>query len=214
MPAETTPPRRPVRLALGAKRVLDVCLSVAALIVLVPAGLAVAVWIKLDSRGPVFFFQTRIGRAGKPFTLIKLRTMAVDAESRLDEVAHLNVHREERFFKAAADPRVTRAGSFLRRYSLDELPQLLNVLRGEMSLVGPRPLVVDEALHVRGEGRRRLDVRPGITGLWQVEGRNEIPFEEMLRLDCEYVERWSLASDLRLIARTVPAVLFQHQEAY
>jgi lipopolysaccharide/colanic/teichoic acid biosynthesis glycosyltransferase len=197
-----------------AKRAIDIGVSTAAVVFFVPVWLLLACWIKLDSPGPVLFRQNRIGRLGRSFTILKFRTMVFDAEAHLDEVAHLNVHAEPRFFKAAGDPRVTRSGRFLRRYSLDELPQFVNVLRGDMSIVGPRPLVVEEACYVLGEAARRLTVRPGITGLWQVQGRNEIPFDEMLKLDSAYVETWSLGLDLRLIARTVPVVLFQHQEAY
>ncbi len=174
--AAPTPLRADRLTALALKRLLDVGVAGAAVVLLAPLFPFVACWIKLESRGPVLFRQRRVGRDGRPFSMLKLRTMSLDAEARLDEVAHLNVHGEPRFFKAAGDPRVTRAGRVLRRYSLDELPQLVNVLRGEMSLVGPRPLVEEEARHVHGVGERRLRVRPGITGLWQVWGRNEIPF--------------------------------------
>ncbi len=137
--------------------------------------------------------------------------MCVDAEERKRELAHLNKHAQNggdpRMFKIADDPRITRVGAFLRRYSLDELPQLLNVLRGEMSLVGPRPLILDEDQHVHEWGRERLNLKPGITGPWQVLGRSDIPFEEMVRLDYLYVTGWSLFRDAGLIVRTVPAVV-------
>ena len=137
-----------------------------------PLFVAVAVAIKLDSRGPVFFRQVRMGRGDRTFRMLKFRTMVVDADARKGEVAHLNKHAggDERMFKAPNDPRVTRVGRVLRRYSLDELPQLVNVLQGEMSLVGPRPLILEEHRHVGGWGRERLDLKPGITGLWQVLG--------------------------------------------
>jgi lipopolysaccharide/colanic/teichoic acid biosynthesis glycosyltransferase len=138
--------------------------------------------------------------------------MAADADMRKAEVAHLNKHlgADDRMFKAPDDPRVTRVGAFLRRYSLDELPQLVNVLRGEMSLVGPRPLILDEDRHVDGWARKRLDLKPGITGLWQVLGRDDIPFEEMVGLDYRYVTNWSLANDLKLVMQTIPVLVRQH----
>lgn len=170
-----------------------------------------AVAIKCTSRGPVLYSQVRIGKDGAPFRIYKLRTMRADAELRLADVMHLNVHArdlgDERMYKIADDPRVTKVGRFLRRFSLDELPQLVNVIKGDMSLVGPRPLTPTEDSHVVGQARRRSSVAPGITGPWQVLGRNAIPFEEMVRLDCAYVSRRSLATDLKLLARTIPAVL-------
>ena len=149
----------------------------------------IVVAIKLDSPGPIHFRQLRMGRGNKTFTILKFRTMTIDAEARKAEVAHLNKHAggDDRMFKIPHDPRVTRVGRFLRRYSLDELPQLVNVFRGEMSLVGPRPLILDEDQHVDGWARKRLDLKPGITGLWQVLGRDDIPFEEMVGLDYRYV---------------------------
>ena len=159
----------------------------------------------------MLFRQRRVGRASKPFEMYKFRTMDADADGRKAEYAHLNKFAQEgvdaRMFKIPGDPRVTRIGRFLRRHSLDELPQLINVLRGHMSLVGPRPLVPEEDEHVERWARRRLDVRPGMTGLWQVLGRNDIPFDEMVRLDYQYVREWSLGTDLLLLARTVPIVL-------
>jgi len=140
--------------------------------------------------------------------------MVADADEHKADVAHLNkhLHGDPRMFKAPGDPRVTRVGGILRRYSLDELPQLFNVLRSEMSLVGPRPLILDEDQHVDGWGRRRLDLKPGITGLWQVLGRDDIPFEEMVALDYRYVTTWSLSNDLQLMVRTLPAVFRKRLE--
>ena len=192
------------------KRGLDLVVAGAALILLAPFFVVVAVAIKLDSGGPVFFRQVRMGARGQTFSIYKLRTMVADAEIRKAEVDHLNKHARNgaaaRMFKIDGDPRVTRIGRLLRRLSIDELPQLWNVLRGEMSLVGPRPLILEEDAHVTDWAERRLDLKPGITGIWQVLGRDGIPFEEMVRLDYLYVTSWSLADDLRLLLRTIPIV--------
>ncbi len=193
------------------KRLFDVGLSAVALIVLMPVLLLVALAVKLTSRGPVLFRQTRMGSGDRPFSIWKFRTMVDGADEWKTRLAHLNKHAanggDPRMFKIPDDPRTTSVGRILRRLSLDELPQLLNVLRGEMSLVGPRPLVLDEDRYVEGRARMRLDLRPGMTGLWQVLGREDIPFEEMVNLDCRYVTNWSLWLDLRLLLRTVPLVL-------
>jgi exopolysaccharide biosynthesis polyprenyl glycosylphosphotransferase len=190
------------------KRTLDVVISIFALVLLSPFLAAISVLIKLDSRGPVLFRQLRMGQGERKFTIYKFRTMVQDAEERKAEVAHLNKHArtgcDARMFKIPGDPRTTRIGSLLRRYSIDELPQLINVVRGEMSLVGPRPLILGEYYHVDNWGRRRLDLRPGMTGLWQVLGRDSIPFEEMIRLDYQYVTTWSLSGDLWVLLRTFP----------
>ena len=192
------------------KRALDLALTIPALIVMSPLFAAVALLIRLDSPGPVFFRQTRMGCGDETFRIFKFRSMTADADQRKHEVAHLNQHLspggDPRMFKVRSDPRVTRVGSFLRRTSLDELPQLVNVLTGEMSLVGPRPLILDEDRHVARWARRRLDLKPGITGLWQVLGRDGIPFEEMTRLDYIYVTGWSLFGDMKLLFRTFPVV--------
>jgi lipopolysaccharide/colanic/teichoic acid biosynthesis glycosyltransferase len=152
-----------------------------------------------------------MGAGGRPFRMFKLRTMVVGADVRKQELSHLNRHLCEggdaRMFKIVNDPRVTRSGAVLRKYFLDELPQLVNVLRGEMSLIGPRPLVLEEARFVDDWGHRRLDLKPGMTGIWQVLGRSVISFEEMVKLDYLYVTTWSLGNDLRLLLRTVPLVL-------
>ena len=193
------------------KRSLDLFASALGLVLLAPVLVLVALAIKLDSPGPVFFRQVRMGKRGWRFRIWKFRTMSVDAEERKGDVAHLNKHArnggDPRMFKIPHDPRITGVGAFLRRYSLDELPQLINVLRGEMSLVGPRPLILDEDAHVHEWARERLNLKPGITGPWQVLGRTNIPFEEMVRLDYLYVTGWSLFRDAGLIVRTVPAVL-------
>jgi lipopolysaccharide/colanic/teichoic acid biosynthesis glycosyltransferase len=156
-----------------------------------------------------------MGAEGRRFQILKFRTMCADAEERKAELEHLNNHTEDgpRMFKIANDPRVTSFGRFLRRWSIDELPQLWNVLKGEMSLVGPRPLILAEDENVIGAGRERLRLTPGVTGLWQVLGRSDIPFREMITLDYLYVTNWSLWGDVKLLARTVPRVL-QKSGAY
>jgi exopolysaccharide biosynthesis polyprenyl glycosylphosphotransferase len=191
------------------KRSLDIAVAGLALLVLAPF-MAFAAWrIKAGSHGPVFFRQERMGAGGKRFHILKFRSMYVDADARKNEVHHLNMHTEDgpRMFKISDDPRITPFGRFLRKWSLDELPQLFNVLRGEMSLVGPRPLILDEDENIVGRHRRRLNITPGVTGLWQVLGRSDIPFSEMVTLDYLYVTNWSLWGDLKLLARTVPVVL-------
>jgi exopolysaccharide biosynthesis polyprenyl glycosylphosphotransferase len=192
------------------KRVMDVVLAALGLVVLSPLLVLLAIAIKIDSKGPVFFRQTRMGAGGKTFRIFKLRTMVADAEHEKDRIRHLNKHlapgADDRMFKIPDDPRVTRVGGFLRAYSIDEVPQLINVLRGEMSLVGPRPLILDEDRYVDSWARRRMDLKPGITGLWQVLGRSDIPFDEMVKLDYLYVTTWSLWQDVRLLFRTIPVL--------
>ena len=190
------------------KRTLDLVGATAGLILLAPVFAIVAAWIKLDSRGPVFFRQVRMGAGEQPFRVFKFRTMVDDAELLKSEVAHLNMHVNDdpRMFKVPDDPRITRVGGFLRRTRMDELPQLLNVIRGEMSLVGPRPLILDEDQYVVRWARCRLKLKPGMTGLWQVLGASDIPFDEMTKLDYLYVTNWSLREDLRLIMLTLPAL--------
>jgi exopolysaccharide biosynthesis polyprenyl glycosylphosphotransferase len=210
IPLVGLPPLRLSRRAQVLKRALDLVVASLGLLLLAPVLALVAVRIRLDSQGPILFWQARVGTGGRVFRMAKFRTMCVDAEVRKCELAHLNRHArpggDARMFKIDCDPRVTRVGAFLRRYSLDELPQLINVLKGEMSLVGPRPLVAEEARHVRDWALRRLDLKPGMTGLWQVLGRSEIPFEEMVRLDYLYVTSWSLWRDCLLMLRTLPVV--------
>jgi exopolysaccharide biosynthesis polyprenyl glycosylphosphotransferase len=205
------PPVRLSRVARLTKRTMDVVCSALGLLAVSPLLIAVAIAIKLDSRGPVLFRQTRMGARNKPFRIVKFRTMTVDAEACKAALADLNVHAraggDPRMFKLACDPRVTRVGRFLRRYSIDELPQLFNVLGGAMSLVGPRPIILTEDQHVDGWARRRLDVKPGITGLWQVCGGSSIPFGEMVQLDYLYVRTWSPWNDIVLLLRTMPIVM-------
>jgi lipopolysaccharide/colanic/teichoic acid biosynthesis glycosyltransferase len=191
-----------------AKRCIDVVAAAVGLVLLAPLLAALAVVVKLDSRGPVLFAQTRVGLGGRPFRMWKLRTMRDGADSEKATLAHLNRSGDARLFKIPGDPRVTRVGRAVRRWSLDELPQLWNVLVGDMSLVGPRPFFETDLADYEAHHFRRLAVRPGITGLWQVSGRSDVvDFEEVVRLDRHYIERWSLALDLRLLARTIPAVV-------
>ncbi|HPG27628.1 MAG TPA: sugar transferase, partial [Myxococcota bacterium] len=191
---------------LGVKRTVDVLGASLALMVSAPIVALAAIAIKLEDGGPVFFRQTRCGLYGRRFSMVKLRTMCPDAEARKADLVQLN-EMDGPVFKVKLDPRITRVGAFLRRYSLDELPQFWNVLRGEMSLVGPRPPVPEEVIHYEISERRRLSMRPGITCIWQVGGRNEIGFQEWVRLDLEYIDSWSLALDAKILAQTVPAVL-------
>jgi exopolysaccharide biosynthesis polyprenyl glycosylphosphotransferase len=195
------------------KRALDVIASFSALIILSPLFAVCALLIKLDSDGPVLFRQRRVGRGDRPFEVFKFRSMYVDAETRKHEMAELNFHGggdHLGMFKIREDPRITRVGRWLRRTSLDELPQLVNVLKGDMSLVGPRPLIENEDRQVEGRFRRRLLSSPGLTGPWQIHGRSEIPFEEMINLDYLYVTNWSLWADVKLMLRTIHAVVNGH----
>jgi exopolysaccharide biosynthesis polyprenyl glycosylphosphotransferase len=206
------PPARWPRSSLVLKRALDLTIASISLVLLLPFFAIVAAAIVLDSGAPVFFRQERIGASGRAFRIRKFRTMVPDADARKDDVAHLNKHvnGDRRMFKIPGDPRTTRVGRFLRAYSLDEFPQLVNVLRGEMSLVGPRPLIPEEDRHVHGWRRKRLRLKPGMTGLWQVLGRDGIPFEEMVQLDYRYVTHWSVTNDLKLILRTLPLLRRAH----
>jgi exopolysaccharide biosynthesis polyprenyl glycosylphosphotransferase len=196
------------------KRALDLVIGVAVLVIALPLFALIAFLLKIDSPGPIFFRQVRMGQGDRTFRIFKFRTMVADADDRKREVAHLNQHLrnggDARMFKIPDDPRVTRVGRWLRRYSLDELPQLLNVVRGEMSLVGPRPLILDEDRYVASWARKRLDLKPGCTGPWQVQGRNSIPFEEMVKLDYLYVTAWSVFGDLKLVAKTVRVMFGLH----
>jgi exopolysaccharide biosynthesis polyprenyl glycosylphosphotransferase len=187
------------------KRVMDLTIAGAFLLLASPFLLAIALAVRLDSRGPVFFTQVRVGKEGNLFRVYKFRTMVIDAEQRRAELVVQST--DPNWLKLDRDPRITRVGGWLRRFSLDELPQLWNVVRGEMSLVGPRPLIPVEDERVTAWARGRLDLTPGITGYWQVLGRTRIPFEEMVKLDYLYVMNWSLWEDVRLLLRTLPAVL-------
>lgn len=190
-----------------AKRCLDIAGASIGLVLTSPVMLAIAVLVTLDSPGTIFFIQTRVGFRGRPFRMLKFRTMREGAEAEKDSVAALSQNDDPRLFKIPADPRVTRLGRVIRRWSLDELPQLYNVLMGDMSLVGPRPFFESDLDDYEAHHFRRLTVPPGLTGLWQVSGRSDIvDFEEVVRLDRHYIEHWSLALDLRILARTLPVV--------
>lgn len=195
-------------LALLAKRALDISAALLALVLLSPLLLAIGLLIRMRDGAPVLFRQTRIGEHGRPFLVVKFRTMAVNAEDQLDELQDRN-EIQGHAFKVTDDPRITPTGRVLRRLSLDELPQLWNVVRGEMSLVGPRPPLPREVHGYDLWHRRRLSMKPGITGLWQVAARREPDFDRWVRMDLEYIDRWSLWLDLKIIARTIPAVIGQ-----
>jgi exopolysaccharide biosynthesis polyprenyl glycosylphosphotransferase len=194
----------------GFRRVLkggfDRVVAGLALLLLAPIALGVAIAVRFTSRGPVFFRQTRVGRSGQLFRMVKFRSMYVDAEARRAELEQQNVNADGVLFKVRDDPRITRVGKVIRKYSLDELPQLFNVLTGRMSLVGPRPPLPAEVALYGDDMRRRLLVKPGITGLWQISGRNDLSWEETKQLDLRYVENWSLGSDLLILWKTPSAV--------
>jgi exopolysaccharide biosynthesis polyprenyl glycosylphosphotransferase len=204
----------PASLSAGArllKRTFDLVLSSVILLFLSPFFLVMAVLVKATSPGPVFFRQVRTGQNEEPFSVLKFRTMYEDAEQRKEEILHLN-EVDGPLFKVTEDPRVTRPGRFLRRTSLDELPQLINVWKGDMSLVGPRPFVVSEAAEIEGWARKRFEARPGMTGLWQVSGRNELSHLELCRLDYLYVASWSFWWDMQIMWQT-PATIFKGRGA-
>ncbi|MCW2982117.1 MAG: exopolysaccharide biosynthesis polyprenyl glycosylphosphotransferase [Solirubrobacterales bacterium] len=201
-----TPALSPISMA--AKRLVDVVASGLLIVLTAPIMLAVAAAIKLESKGPVLFAQRRAGRRNNEFRLVKFRSMYADAEDRKKEIEELNESEDGVMFKIRQDPRVTRVGRFIRRFSLDELPQLFNVFKGEMSLVGPRPLIFAETAALEERWHlRRLELRPGITGPWQIYGRSESPFQEMVRFDYQYVAGWSLARDFEILLATIPAVI-------
>jgi exopolysaccharide biosynthesis polyprenyl glycosylphosphotransferase len=194
------------------KRTFDVVVSAVALLLLAPVLAAIAIAVRFDDGGPVIFRQQRIGRNGQPFEFLKFRSMVTDAEAVLEEMRKFEQQDmgNDIMFKMRKDPRVTAPGRFLRRYSLDELPQLWNVLRGDMSLVGPRPALPREVAAYDNDALRRLHVKPGITGLWQVSGRSELSWEDTVRLDLYYVDNWSFTQDVQILARTIRAVLTSH----
>jgi lipopolysaccharide/colanic/teichoic acid biosynthesis glycosyltransferase len=195
----------------SAKHLIDLIGAACGLVIMAPVMLVIAAVIRLDSAGPILFRQQRLGRGGRPFWFLKFRTMRIDAEQQLPLLEHHNESSGGILFKLRHDPRVTRVGRFLRQSSLDELPQLLNVLKGEMSLVGPRPLQLRDCERLRAADpyryARRLSVQQGITGAWQVAGRSEVDCEGMLDLDMDYVSNWSLGLDLKIICQTFLVVL-------
>jgi lipopolysaccharide/colanic/teichoic acid biosynthesis glycosyltransferase len=190
------------------KRAFDIAGALIGIALLSPLVVVLALFVKLDSPGPMFFSHTRLGIGGKRFRMYKLRTMRDGADAEKASMAHLNQSDDSRLFKIRSDPRVTRFGRTIRRWSLDEIPQLYNVLIGDMSLVGPRPFFEADLSNYEAHHFTRLAVRPGLTGLWQVSGRSEIlDFEEVVRLDREYIDTWSFALDVRILGRTIPAVV-------
>jgi len=199
---------------LAVKRLFDFAVSLVGVVLLAPVFVGIAIAVKLNSPGPVFFKQRRVGVGGRLFWIYKFRTMVADAERCKSRLEHLNQYGDGRFFKIKDDPRITRVGCILRRTSLDELPQLLNVIRGDMSLVGPRPPVPEEVADYSEHHLRRISVTPGITGLWQVRGRSSIlDFEEVVRLDLEYINTWSLLKDMAILLRTLQVVFRTKQAA-
>ena len=191
---------------LAVKRAIDLLLPLIALPIVVPLGLLISITIKLDSEGPMLFKQTRVGKGGKPFTLYKFRSMFKDADEMVSGLDQLN-EAAGPTFKIRKDPRITKVGSLLRKSSLDELPQIINVLKGEMSLVGPRPPLPREVEKYNSHQLGRLAVKPGLTCLWQIRGRSNIPFDEWVELDLEYIRNQSLWLDFKILFRTIPAVL-------
>ena len=196
-----------VIMSYGIKRFVDILFSMTALIFLSPLFLILAILIKVTSPGPVFFVQVRVGRFGRHFYFYKFRSMYMDAEQRKAELLSKNQSRDGVIFKMKDDPRITPIGKILRKTSMDELPQFLNVLFGDMSLVGPRPPVPSEVMQYSLEERKRLNVQPGLTCLWQVSGRSEIPFKKQVSLDKQYIGSRSLKLDLLILLRTIPAIL-------
>jgi len=190
-----------------AKRLFDLMAGSVLLVLCLPLFLIAALAIKLDSAGPVFFVQDRVGLNKRRFRMFKFRTMSADAEARMKDIEHLN-EKSGPIFKIKNDPRITHVGRWLRRTSVDELPQLLNVLLGDMSIVGPRPLSLRDALRMEAAWqKRRFSVKPGLTCLWQVSGRSNLSFEEWMQLDLQYIDQWSLGLDAAILLRTIPAIV-------
>lgn len=196
-----------VRLAMIVKRGFDVLVSFFMLVLLSPLFLLTALCIRIESRGPVFYSQTRVGTDGRHFKFFKFRSMILGANAMKDELMKQNESKDGVLFKMKNDPRVTRIGRFIRKFSIDELPQLLNVLLGDMSLVGPRPATPEEVAQYTLEQRKRLHAVPGITCFWQVSGRSEIPFEQQVQLDIQYIKSTSMVTDIAILLKTIPAVL-------
>jgi exopolysaccharide biosynthesis polyprenyl glycosylphosphotransferase len=194
------------RSSAAVKRAFDLAGASIGLLAVSPLMIAIAIAIKLDSRGPVFFRQLRVGRRSERFHMLKFRTMVPDAESMKDLLRDRN-EAQDGLFKIVDDPRITRVGKLLRKSALDELPQLFNILRGEMSLVGPRPLVIEEDERIEGWSRQRLELLPGMTGHWQILGPARVPLREMVAIDYLYVANWSLWTDIKILLRTVPHVI-------
>ena len=189
------------------KRWIDVCGSLAAIILLMPLFIVIAIWLKLDSPGPLFYRQVRIGLYGRPFFFYKFRSMYIDSDARRAALEKENESKDGVLFKMKNDPRITRCGRFIRKYSIDEAPQFFNVLLGDMSLVGPRPPLPSEVAQYSLDDRKRLEILPGITCIWQISGRSDIPFREQVVLDKEYIRGQSFWKDVLILFKTIPAVL-------
>lgn len=196
-----------IKLSYLMKRALDLIVSTLALIALFPVFLVTALAVVIEDPGPVFFVQIRVGQNGRHFRFYKFRSMVINADRIKAQLASKNESADGVIFKMKNDPRITRTGKIIRKFSIDELPQLINVLKGDMSLVGPRPPVPAEVAQYTLEQRKRLHAIPGITGLWQVSGRSDIPFTDQVRLDLQYIQSAGVVSDLRLLLKTIPAVL-------
>lgn len=196
-----------VKLRAAAKRTVDIVGAGVGVIVLSPLLIATAIAIKLESPGPVFFTQERVGKRGKPFNMIKFRSMRTTAEADKAALQTQNESEDGVLFKMKADPRVTRIGRIIRRFSIDELPQLFNILRGDMAIVGPRPAIHSEVAQYDHEARKRLQTKPGLTCIWQVSGRSDLSFGQQVDLDIQYLRQQSILTDVKLIARTIPAVV-------
>ena len=189
------------------KRWMDVCGSLAAIVLLMPLFIVISIWLKLDSPGPLFYRQVRIGLYGRPFYFYKFRSMYIDSDARRAALEKENESKDGVLFKMKNDPRITRCGRFIRKYSIDEAPQFFNVLLGDMSLVGPRPPLPSEVAQYSLDDRKRLEILPGITCIWQISGRSDIPFREQVVLDKEYIRGQSLWKDVLILFKTIPAVL-------
>ena len=189
------------------KRWMDVCGSLAAIVLLMPLFIVISIWPKLDSPGPLFYRQVRIGLYGRPFYFYKFRSMYIDSDARRAALEKENESKDGVLFKMKNDPRITRCGRFIRKYSIDEAPQFFNVLLGDMSLVGPRPPLPSEVAQYSLDDRKRLEILPGITCIWQISGRSDIPFREQVVLDKEYIRGQSLWKDVLILFKTIPAVL-------
>jgi len=196
-----------INLSYGLKRTLDVLIASSALILLFPLFVLTALAIVLENHGPIFYIQTRVGEKGRHFRFYKFRSMSIDSERIKSRLMDRNESQDGVIFKMKKDPRITRVGRIIRKLSIDELPQLINVIKGDMSLVGPRPPLPKEVHHYTLEQRKRLHIRPGITCIWQVSGRSDIPFTGQVRLDLEYLQSTSLLTDLVILMKTIPAVL-------
>ncbi|WP_345326076.1 sugar transferase [Novipirellula rosea] len=189
------------------KRILDVAISTLAIILCIPLIVLVAIAIKCEDGGKIFYWSPRVGRGGRRFQCLKFRSMVVDADKKKEAMRLLNQHADDRTFKLRHDPRITKVGRWIRRYSIDELPQFYNVLCGDMSVVGPRPALLEEVLRYNVLDYNRFDVLPGLTCIWQVSGRGDIPFDEQIVMDLEYIGCRSFSTDLKLIIKTIPVVL-------